>query len=165
MYAGQYYDSEPAGLLAQGRANFLHQYIAALTASWGVWRSQGIPLSVEIDGMIGQQFGSASLGEIGIAPVLRWNSFPWKNTLQTDLRFAPLGFSYTTSVGPFERGVGGQGSRVLNLLLIEFDFSLPQMKSKEVFLRLHHRCAIYDLLNNYGANGEDFLAMGYRFHF
>ncbi len=29
-------------------------------------------------------------------------------------------------------------------------------------MRLHHRCAIYDTLNNYGAHGEDFFAMGYR---
>jgi hypothetical protein len=34
-----------------------------------------------------------------------------------------------------------------------------------VFVRLHHRCAVYDLLNNYGANGEDFLAFGYRYRF
>jgi len=40
--------------------------------------------------------------------------------------------------------------------------SRPQERSNEVFVRLHHRCTINDLLNNYGANGEDFLAFGYR---
>jgi hypothetical protein len=164
-YGGQYYDSMPAGILTQGNANFLGQYLIALTASRTVWRSEALPLSLEIDGMVGQQFGLASLSEIGIAPVLRWSSFPWKETLQTDLRFAPLGVSYTTTVSPLERGINGKGSQTLNLLLIEFDFSLPRMKSKEVFVRLHHRCTIYDLLNDYGANGEDFLALGYRYHF
>jgi hypothetical protein len=163
-YGGQYYDSEPAGL-THGNANFLNQYLVAVTASRTVWRSKALPLSLEIDGMIGHQFGLASLDEIAIAPVLRWSSFPWKNTLQTDLRVGPLGVSYTTSVSPLERGKDGSGSQTLNFLLIELAFSLPQMKSKEVFVRLHHRCSSYDLLNNYGANGEDFLALGYRHHF
>ena len=115
--------------------------------------------------MIGQQFGMATLSEIGIAPVLRWSSFPWREILQTDIRFGPLGVSYTTSISPLERGPDGRGSNTLNLLLIEFDFSLPREKSKEVFVRLHHRCSIYNLLNDYGANGEDFLALGYRRYF
>lgn len=160
-YAGQYYDSEPAGL-TQGRANFLNQYIVALTASRTIWRAETLPLALEIDGMIGQQFGKASLQEFAIAPVLRWSGFPWKETLPTSLRFGPLGFSHTTTVSPLERSASGQGSRNLNFLLIELTFSLPQTKSNEVFVRLHHRCTINDLLNNYGANGQDFLAFGYR---
>ncbi len=164
-YGGQYYASEPAGLLTNQNATFLNQYIVAITATRTVWHAKTLPLSLEIDGMVGQQFGLASLSEIAVAPVLRWSSFPWKETLQTDFRFGPLGASYTTSVSPLERGIDGHGSRALNLLLIEFAFSLPRMKSKEVFMRLHHRCDIYDLLNNYGANGEDFLVFGYRRHF
>jgi hypothetical protein len=163
-YGGQYYDSEPAGVI-NGHANFLNQYIVAVTASRTVWRSEPLPLSLEIDGMLGYQFGLASLGEIAIAPVLRWSSFPWKKILQTDLRVGPLGVSYTTSVSPLERGQNGNGSQTLNFLLIELAFSLPEMKSKEVFVRLHHRCTINDGLNNYGANGEDFLALGYRRRF
>jgi len=49
--------------------------------------------------------------------------------------------------------------------MIELAFSLPQHKENEVFMRLHHRCTIYDLLNNYGANGEDFFTLGYREYF
>ena len=163
-YGGQYYDTMPAGL-TQGDARFLSQYMVALTASKTIWRSQMLPLSLELDGMLGQQFGMATLSEIAIAPVLRWSSFPWKEILQTDVRFGPLGFSYTTSVSPLERGINGNGSNTLNFLMIELDFSLPRMKSEEVFVRAHHRCSIYDLLNTYGANGEDFLALGYRRHF
>lgn len=163
-YGGRYYDTEPAGLL-HGNAKFLNQSIVAITASRTVWHSEVLPLTLEVDGMIGHQFGLASLDEIAFAPVLRWSSFPWKELLQTDLRFGPLGISYTTSVSPLERGLNGNGSRTLNFLLIELDFSLPQMRSEEVFVRLHHRCDIYDLLNSYGANGEDFLVLGYRYHY
>ena len=163
-YGGKYYDSEPAGL-TQGRANFLNQHLVAITASKTVWRSETLPLSLEIDGMLGQQFGLEPLTEIAIVPVLRWSSFPWNNYLQTDLRLGPLGISHTSKVSSLELGTEGKGSRTLNYLMIEMAFSLPQQKSREVFVRLHHRCAIYDLLNNYGANGEDFLAFGYRHRF
>lgn len=164
VYGGKFYDTEPAGLI-NGRASFLNQNMVALTASKTVWRSESFPFSLEIDGMIGYQYGISSLGEIAIAPVLRWSSFPWENYLQTDLRLGPLGFSYTTTVSPLELGPDGKGSRALNFLMIELAFSRPGLPSKEFFVRLHHRCAVYDLLNNYGANGEDFLALGYRHRF
>lgn len=161
-YAGQYYDTEPAGLLTHGKAGFLDQYLVALTVSKAIWRAENVPLSLEIDGMIGQQFGLESLSEIAIAPVLSWSGFPWNEILRTKVRAGPLGASYTTSISSLERGQDGRGSQWLNFLMIEFAFLLPKVPSEEVFIRLHHRCAVYDLLNNYGANGEDFLALGYR---
>jgi|GEM_PF-1056289 len=164
VYGGRYYDTEPAGVLG-GNANFLDHYMVALTASKTVWRAATLPMSVEIDAMLGQQSGRASITEVAVVPVLRWSSFPWKNTLQTDLRLGPLGLSYTDTVSPLERGPDGQGSRILNYLMIEMAFSRPRQPAEEFFVRLHHRCAIYDLLNNYGANGEDFLALGYRYRF
>jgi hypothetical protein len=163
-YGGQYYDSEPAGF-TQGNANYLNHYLLAVTASRTVWRSTTLPLSLEVDGMIGHQFGLATLNEIAIAPALRWGGFPWQEILQTYFRVAPLGVSYTTLISPLERGQTGNGSHTLNFLFLELAFSTPQEKSKEVFIRLHHRCAIYDLLNSYGANGEDFSVLGYRRYF
>lgn len=160
-YAGQYYDSEPAGF-NQGRATYLNQYLVALNASKTLWRADSLPLSVEVDGMLGYQFGLASLYEIALAPVLRWSSFPWKKILQTDMRVAPLGLSYTSMLSPLERGTNDRGSQLLNFFMVELDFSLPEVKEKEVFLRLHHRCSLYDVLNDYGANGEDFFVLGYR---
>jgi hypothetical protein len=164
VYGGRYYDTEPAGF-SQGNANYQDQYLLALTATKTLWRSPTLPLSLELDGMLGQQWGLANLQEVAVAPVLRWSRFPWNDTIQTDLRLGPLGVSYTTAVGPLERNSTGQGSQWLNFLMIELAFSRPQQPAEEVFVRLHHRCAIYDLVNNYGANGEDFLAFGYRHRF
>lgn len=165
IYAGQHYDTAPAWLL-EGDARFAKHYIVAVTASKTVWRSESLPLSLEIDGMIGHQSGVATFQEYGIAPVARWDGFPWNETLQTSLRLAPLGVSYTSSISPLERGpVTGKGSRTLNLLLIELGFSRPAIRAEEVFVRLHHRCTIYGLLNDYGIEGEDFLTLGYRHRF
>jgi hypothetical protein len=163
-YGGQYYDTEPAGF-TQGKANYLNHYIVAVTGSKMLWRFESLPLSLEVDGMIGHQFGMATLEEIAVAPVLRWSGFPWNDYLQTDFRFGPLGVSYTTMVSPLERGTDENGSQILNFFMAELAFSLPRNKSNEVFMRLHHRCAIYDLINNFGANGEDFLAFGYRYRY
>jgi hypothetical protein len=116
-------------------------------------------------GMVGHQFGLATVNEIALAPVLNWGGFPWNSLLQTNLRVGPIGASYTTSISPLERGTDGNGSQWLNFLMIEFAFSSPKEKSEQVFIRLHHRCTVYDLLNNYGANGEDFLSLGYRQYF
>jgi len=163
-YGGKYYDTEPAGFL-KGDANFKDQYIFALNVGKTVWRSATLPLSLEIDAVLAQQSGQASLTEIAVAPVARWSGFPWNNWVQTSLRLAPLGVSYTSEISPLELGPTGQGSRFLNFLMIEVAFSSPQDKSNEVFMRLHHRCAVYDLINNYGANGEDFFTIGFRKHF
>ncbi|MBC7917962.1 MAG: hypothetical protein H7Y28_09150 [Rhodoferax sp.] len=163
-YGGKYYDTEPAGFIV-GRASFLDQYLIAATASKTVWRAESWPVSLEIDGMVGYQNGVAPLWEVAVAPALRFSGFPWRDTLRTDLRLAPLGISYTSAVSPLELGKDGQGSRTLNWLFIEVALSRPQQKSDEFFVRLHHRCAVYDLLNNFGANGEDFFALGFRRRF
>lgn len=160
-YGGQYFDTEP-GSFANSKTNYLNQYLVAITASRSIWRAEALPLSLEIDGMLGYQFGLASLYEIAVAPVLRWSSFPWKETLQTDFRFGPVGVSYTPSISPLERAPNGKGSQALNFLIVELGFSLPQKKSEEVFFRIHHRSTFMDLINDYGANGEDFFTLGYR---
>lgn len=164
VYAGPYYDSEPAGL-TQGRANFLDQHLLALTGSKTVWRSRSLPLTLEIDAMLGQQYGQVALTEVAVAPAVRWSGFPGRHLVQVDLRLAPLGLSHTSIVSPLERGPDGRGSRTLNYLFIELAFASPRSPENEFFVRLHHRCSLYDQLNNYGANGEDFLAVGYRYRF
>ena len=63
VYGGKYFDTEP-GAFADSRTNYLNQFIIALTASRTVWRAEAYPLSLEVDGMIGQQFGLETLQEI-----------------------------------------------------------------------------------------------------
>lgn len=164
VYGGQYHDTEPAGFL-NGRSQFQNQYLVALTASATLWRSQDWPVAVELDGMLGQQWGQASLTELAVAPVLRVHGWPGREPWPFDLRLAPFGISYTSSVSPLERGPTGQGSQTLNFLMIEAAISLDKDRHHEWFARLHHRCTIYDVINNYGANGEDFFALGWRRRF
>jgi hypothetical protein len=164
VYGGKYYDTEPGGFIA-GRAGYLEQYLLALTAKKTIWQSASLPLALELDGMMGIQGGIATLGEVAVAPALRWSGFPWQDYLHTSVAAAPVGISYTPHVSPLERGKSGQGSQFLNFLFLEIAVASPKDKSTEVFARLHHRSTIYDLLNDYGANGEDFLTFGFRRRF
>lgn len=164
VYAGKYYDTEPAGFV-QGRAGFVDHYLFALTASKTVWRAAHLPLSLEIDGMVGLQSGVANLGEVAVAPALRWSGLAWNDVVHTSVRVAPLGLSYTSAVSPLETGPDGRGSRLLNWLFLEVALARPADPANEFFMRLHHRCAVYDLINNYGANGDDFFALGVRRRF
>ncbi|OYU45017.1 MAG: hypothetical protein CFE44_09755 [Burkholderiales bacterium PBB4] len=161
LYAGKYYDTEPAGFLS-GRAGFVEQHLLAATAKTTLWQSATQPLALELDGMVGLQTGVATLTEVAVAPALRWSGFPWNGSLKTSVSAAPFGISYTSKVSPLELGRDGKGSQVLNWLFLEVAVSSPSNKQTEFFARLHHRCTVYDLLNNYGANGEDFFALGFR---
>ena len=164
VYGGQYHDTEPAGFLT-GRSQFQSQYLLALTASKTVWRSRDWPVAVEVDGMIGQQWGQASVTEAAVAPVLRVHGWPGGKPWPLDLRLAPFGISHTSVVSPLERGPDGKGSQTLNFLMIEAAMSFDKQGRHEWFARLHHRCTIYDLINTHGANGEDFFTLGWRRRF
>jgi hypothetical protein len=164
VYAGKYYDTEPGGFI-NGRADFKEQYLLAVTATKPAWKSKNWPIAIEWDIMAGQQGGLASITEIAAAPALRLSGFPWQEVLRTDLRLAPLGISYTSKISPLERGVGGNGSQWLNFLFVELAVSRPNQDRFELFARLHHRCTVYDLINNYRANGQDFFALGIRSRF
>jgi hypothetical protein len=148
-----------------GRSEFKNHYILAVTASKRLWRAENWPLELELDAMLGQQWGQATLSEVAVAPVLRWSGLPGRDTLAVDVRAGPLGISYTNIISPLERGVNDQGSRTLNFLMLELTAIAPKNPKSEWFARLHHRCTIYDLMNNYGANGEDFFALGWRRRF
>lgn len=80
-YGGRHYDTEPAGIL-EGNARFKNQSMLALTVSKSIWQAENIGLSLEIDGMLGHQFGIATLQEIGLAPSCAGNIFLGKKHCQ-----------------------------------------------------------------------------------
>lgn len=163
-YVGRYYDSAPDDVLLGKHTAFADQNIVSLILSKDIWRSQSYPLTIELEGVGSYQFGKQSLWEFGIVPVFRWDGFPWNDVVKTSFRFGPIGLSYTSSVSSFERTEKG-ASRWLNFLVAEVSFALPDDDNDEVFVRLHHRCSIFGLMNNYDTNGEDFVGVGLRHSF
>ncbi len=163
-YGGRFYDSSPNFLLTLRETHFEDHHLVAANATAVLWQAGRWPLSLVLDLVAGRQFGQADLTELATAPVLYWGGFPWDDHLHTRVGFGPFGVSWLSGLSPLER-TGKGGSRWLNFLVLEVAFALPGWPLNELFVRLHHRCDVLGLLNDYGMNGEDFLVVGYRRRF
>jgi hypothetical protein len=74
-----------------------------------------------------------------------WQDFPWKNYLITILAVGE-GISYATEIEQFDRMTPEQhqkARRLLNYLMFEIGFALPQYPRLEVYYRIHHRSGIF----------------------
>lgn len=141
-------------------------YIAAVDVSYVVYRSQTLPLDIEIDATIAKRFGDDKQWDFGIVPMLRWKAFPWNDFVYTNFRLGLLGVSYVTGVSPWELHWAGndEGSKVLNYLAVELDFKPDPDANLELFLRSHHRSGIFGLIND-THGGSTYMTMGLRWHF
>ncbi len=164
LYGGMFYNTSPIQLFMLEKPQFRKHYILATNGTRTLWQSESWPVSVVMDVVVARQSGQANLTEVSAAPVLQWSGFPWSNRLRTVFGFGPFGASWLSKVSPLERSSKG-GSPWLNFLVLEVAFAHPAKPRDVLFIRLHHRCGILGLLNDYGMNGEDFLVVGYRRHF
>ena len=165
IYAGKFYDSTPLKALAGFRdTSFEDHYMLSLSVGKKIWQSQHLPLSIEIETMIGQQFGEANITELAVAPLLRWDGLPWNYDAPVVFRVAPIGVSWLSKVSPLEPNKSG-GEQWLNYFVLDAGYQLPNHKGSEVFFRLHHRCTYFELLGDDVKNGEDFVGIGYRRYF
>ncbi|MDL2330346.1 hypothetical protein LJC71_11515, partial [Desulfosarcina sp. OttesenSCG-928-A07] len=141
---------------------FLDHYMVGLTVDRTIWRMKSYPLSLQIEGLFAVQFGKDDLFEFALAPRLTWSGFPWNNYVYTRFRAAPIGLSITSSKSKLEKD--GDGENLLYYVFFEVALSPPHSKENEFFVRLHHRCAFFDTIND-DINGEDFLLFGFRRNF
>jgi hypothetical protein len=70
VFGGKFYDSALDKFLTFKDSKFLDQYMVGVTVDRTIWHADSIPLSLQIEGMTGVQFGKDSLGEVGVAPRL-----------------------------------------------------------------------------------------------
>ena len=121
---------------------------------------------MEVDGTIAKRFGRDREWEFNIQPVVRWTSLPWNHLLYTNVRIAPLGFSYASGVSPWELHWAGNnhGSRILNFLTAEVTLKATPDSAAEVFVKTHHRSGIYGTIND-THGGSTYLTAGYRRQF
>ncbi|PID49890.1 MAG: hypothetical protein CR991_04390 [Proteobacteria bacterium] len=168
IYAGQFYDSTPIKALTGFRdSQFEDHYMFGLAVNREIWASANWPVSVELEGVMAQQFGKADLTELAVAPVLKWQPFASSSLLSgVQVRFAPVGVSWLSKPSPMEPQ-DKQNGRFLNYLVAELAVSTAnkQLSESEIFVRLHHRCTVFELWGDNVKNGEDFLAVGYRHYF
>lgn len=94
---------------------------------------------------------------------LNWNQFIWCRYLKTTATFGE-GMSYVTKVPFAEAHNSDQERKLLNFLLFELAFALPQCPNFEVIARVHHRSGAFGLYhaNNAGSTAIG-VALRYRF--
>ena len=127
--------------------------------------SIGDDFSIDLETGAAYRFGDEDMGEVWGAIYLRFDGFPWNDTVYTTIA-ANTGLSYITETSEFERGRDekGQTSQVLHYLGPEITFADPDNKNLELVLRYHHRSGIFRLIDDVAA-GSTFMSAGIRFRF
>jgi hypothetical protein len=95
--------------------------------------------------------------------LFRWRDFPWDNVVTTSLGLGE-GLSYDTEVPQIEMKNSDEAQRLLNYLMMEATFALPDHPQWELVWRIHHRSGVFGLYNS-GNNGSTAIGLGIRYHF
>ena len=95
--------------------------------------------------------------------IFRWANLPWNQHVVTSLALAE-GVSYVSSVPAIEKRNGDNYKRLINYLMFEATFAMPDHPQLQFVIRIHHRSGAYGL---YGAgnNGSNDIGAGIRYLF
>ncbi len=113
----------------------------------------------------GQRFGNSTASEFWTAFYIKYDGFPWSNTIYMTTGVS-TGLNYATSISDHEvkKGGNGTGTKLLHYFSPEITFADPDNKDFEVVARLHHRSGVFGLFDGVDG-GSTFLSVGFRQHF
>jgi hypothetical protein len=143
-------------------SNYLH----GLAVSRELWKTEK-HFSWELEGMIAKHHGKHKTGyqnyeEYVLAILLRYNTFPWDNFIDTSFAIGE-GLSLTSTT-PERESQRDNSQRLLNYLAIELSFTLPKYPKASIVYRIHHRSGVFGLFG--GVKGaSDFYLLGLRHNF
>jgi hypothetical protein len=124
----------------------------------------GDDFSIDLEAGTSYRFGDEEMGEFWGAIYLRYDGFPWNDTIYTTIA-ADTGVSYITKTSEFEQGRSdGQSSQLLHYLAPEITFADPDNKNVEWVVKLHHRSGVFGLFDGV-TGGSTFIATGLRVRF
>jgi hypothetical protein len=124
----------------------------------------GEDFTIDLEGGAAYRFGEEDQGEFWGALYLRYDGFPWNDTIYTTVALN-TGLSYLTETSEFERDRSdGQSSQVLHNFSPEITLADPDNKNVELVLRLQHRSGIFGLIDGV-TGGSTFVTTGLRFRF
>ncbi len=166
IYGGQSITSDFTSIFySPHRADFENTYLATLALSARV-ASLTDHLALELEAAVGRRFGDAELWEFHTALFLRWDDFPWNDTVYTTVGLGLFGPSYATEISETELDKSGndKGSKLLNYFAPEITISPPDNRDLALIVRLHHRSGVFGLFNGV-SGGSNFLVFGLRHRF
>lgn len=95
---------------------------------------------------------------------LRWANFPWDKYIATTIAVGE-GLSYDSQVPSVElKNNPNDANKLLNFLMLEATFAVPQYANIEFVLRAHHRSGVYGLYNSENT-GSTAVGLGVRYRF
>ena len=165
LFGQQFIDDRLLEILFEGDLvrdrNFRSSYFASLAVAKDVLRFNKY-LTVELEGQAIRHFGFQTHWEFTAAIIFRWLPFPWDKYVDTSFAFGD-GVSAATEVPDVETDKidEGSGQEFLNLVILEFDFTLPRWPRWSFVARLHHRSGAYGLLGE--GEGSNFAGFGIRY--
>lgn len=165
-YTGQYIDSglfDEIVILQEWDAQ--DSYLAALAYAERFHTFADGAAQWEWEGQVAQHFGDQTHQEFNALVVLRWKRFPWNERVRTTAALGE-GLSWATEVPPLEiASQGNQGATdLLNYLLMELTFGLPNSERWDFVLRVHHRSGIFGTFDGV-SGGSNVLAVGLKYTF
>lgn len=124
----------------------------------------GEHFSIDLETGAAYRFGDETMGEFWGAIFLRYDGFPWNDTIYTTIA-ANTGVSYITETSEFERDRSdGQTSQLLHYLAPEITFADPENKDVEFLIKYHHRSGVFGLFDDV-TGGSTFVSAGIRVRF
>jgi hypothetical protein len=93
----------------------------------------------------------------------RWQHLPWNNIIVTSFAMGE-GLSYDSQVPQVEARNSEETQSLLNYLMLEATFALPNHPQWELVARIHHRSGVFGLYDA-GNNGSTAVGVGIRYRF
>lgn len=143
---------------------FVDSKLIALAYSRRV-KSWGKHLHLELEANVSYRYGEDNLWEFAGAAMLRYDGFPWNDTIYTTIGYAPFGPSWVTDIPRQEdRPMGRATSKFLNFMVPEITLAPPGNSNLEFLLRIHHRSGFFGLFR--GVTGaSNIVSVGLRYRY
>jgi hypothetical protein len=162
IYGGQVNEDSLENTLTLN-ANYVNSYFCAFTAGKKLANYRG-NIDIEAGGQIVKHWGIQDHFEFNALIILRWLPFPWDEYLDTSFAVGD-GISYATKYPEIEVGKKHPVSqKILNYLMFELAFVVPKKPNWSVFIRLHHRSAMFGLIGGEDG-GSNAAGIGFRYTF
>jgi hypothetical protein len=120
-------------------------------------------IDLELEGQAIKHIAGQYHEEFNTLLVVRWLTFPWNHRLPTTFAIGN-GLSYATQQPEWERDLHGRAAQLLNCMMYELTFTLPDAPRWSLVWRVNHRSGVFGLFSDIeGASNA--MGLGLKYHF
>jgi hypothetical protein len=163
-FAGVLSVQESSQIWLHGDFKLANDVLVGIAASKQLWRYKDY-FDLEFETQVVKHFGGEDNFEFNLPLMLRWNRFPWDDVVDTSIAFGD-GPSIANGTPALEKAQygGDHSGPLLNFVVIEFTFALPDHPEIQFVNRLQHRSGAFNLINNTSDASTAFV-WGFKYRF